>query len=173
MRLLLGPGEHYAEGWTNLDCAAAVANGIRADLIVDPAAPFGTFADGTAQRVYLGHVLEHIEWPNVAGLLEQVHRVLAPGGQVLVTGPDVFRSLDEWHHGLMPDELLHAVLEHADRGEGSDWPEAVHRWNCHEARVVGLLERAGFAEVTPTEGFEGWPVTNWSGWQCAVLATKA
>jgi len=171
MRLNLGPGAHYAEGWTNLDTQAAADAGIRCDLIVDPDEPFAIFTPGSATRVYLGHVLEHVWWPDIPALLAQVRDVLTPGGMVLVTGPDMVRLIRRYGLGEEPWWLVEQAMEHADRTD-PDWPGASHKWDCHEARLVGALELAGFADVTPTEDFDGWPVTNWSAWQCAVRATK-
>lgn len=169
-RINLGSGTHYAPGWLNLD----VKNDdhTRCDLVVDGAHPFADIETNSVAQVYLGHVLEHLWWPRVHNLLVEVRRVLEPGGRVLATGPDIRRLLVEWHEGRESWELLTDALEHADLTDDG-WPEATHKWNCHEARVVDALERAGFVEVTPTEAFDGWPVVAWSAWQCAVLGVKA
>lgn len=167
MKLNLGPGEHYADGWVNLDATDRV----RADRIVDPADPFGTFDPESAAQVYLGHVLEHVWWHDIPRLLGQVYDVLAPGGAVLVTGPDMVRLLERWKTGAEPWWLVESAWENADNGDPS-WPEAVHKWNCHEARVIGALTAAGFVDVAGTEEFAGWPVVNWSAWQCAVRAVR-
>lgn len=166
MRLNLGPGEHYADGWVNLDASGAV----RCDQIVDGAAPFAGFADGCAQAVYLGHVLEHVWWPDVVPLLGEVRRVLRPGGTVLVTGPDMVRLIHRFAEGLEPWWLVEQAMEHADRTDPA-WPEASHKWDCHEGRVIDALVAAGFVDVAATLEFDGWPVTNWSDWQCAVRAS--
>lgn len=170
LRLNLGSGTHYAPDWLNLD----VKNDdhTRCDLVVDGAHPFAGFDSGAVERVYLGHVLEHIPWPRVHNLLVEARRVLVAGGEVLVTGPDVHRVLHEWRDGRVPWDLVLDAMEHADRYDDS-WPEATHKWDMHEGRVTAALTAAGFDDGAPTEDFDGWPVVGWSAWQCAVRATKA
>lgn len=169
MRLNLGSGTHYVEGWLNLDVRAD--DHTKADVIVSGTDPFASFGSGSAEAVYLGHVLEHVPWPDVPRLLAEVHRVLAPGGEMLAVGPDVRRLAVEWHEGRESWELLIDAMEHQDL-LNDYWPEAVHKWNCHEARLHAVIA-AVFNGAHATRGpFDGWPVVSWSAWQCAVTATK-
>lgn len=165
--LNVGCGTHRApEPWVNVDCADN--DQVHPDVVVASGQRL-PFDDASAERVYLGHVLEHVAWPAVPAFLAEVRRVL--DGEVLVTGPDVYRTVHRWSDGLEPWDLVASVMEHAaPAGADNGWPEALHHWNCHEARVVDLLERAGFADVAPTTDLSGWPVVQWSDWQCAVKA---
>ncbi|RLB12573.1 MAG: hypothetical protein DRG82_16920, partial [Deltaproteobacteria bacterium] len=43
------------------------------------------FADNTAERVICRHVLEHV--PDLVGLLEEIHRILVPGGRLWIEAP--------------------------------------------------------------------------------------
>lgn len=171
MRLNVGCGSHYARGWINIDV-------IRTDNthpdIVGGELPF---RDGAFERVYLGHVMEHVPWPAIPGFLAECKRVLAPDGELLATGPDVRRTLMCWRDGLVGLDLMHSVMEHADDAH-PHWPQAVHHWNCHEQRMVDALRQAGFrAEPMPVatlrDRWDGWPVVCWSAWQCAALARHA
>ena len=168
MKLNLGCGNHYAPPpWVNAD----VTDQVRCDVIVDRADPFATFPDESCERVYLGHVLEHVPWPEVAGLLGEVARVLVPGGEVMVVGPDIYRTIDRYRQGLEPWDIVDAVLDHADR-DSADWPGCHHQWSCHEARVVTALTGAGFLDVVAfpvrPEHTVGWPTTAHSEWQCGA-----
>jgi ubiquinone/menaquinone biosynthesis C-methylase UbiE len=147
------------------------------DVVVAAGDPL-PYEDRSAARVYLGHVLEHVPWPHLPTFLAEVRRVL--DGDLLVVGPDSLRTLERWKAGLEPGWLVEAVLEHAAPvGGDGGWPEAAHHWNCHEARVVDALGRAGF-EVTRSGCLTdldvdgrvkaGWPITNPSPWQFAVAA---
>lgn len=167
MRLNVGCGTHYADGWVNTDAVESTDThpDVRATGHDFP------FTTGTFEQVYLGHVLEHVPWPDVEAFLTEVRRVLQPGGRVLATGPDVFRMLHEWDAGRESWELCIDTLEHQDR-QSDYWPEAVHKWNCHETRLAAVLTAAGFIDVAPAgEPFDTWPVVDWSAWQCAVQAT--
>lgn len=187
MKLNVGCGPWRApEPWINLDVHRG--DGVEPDILVDDAArPCAGFADGSATHVYLGHVLEHVPWDELPGFLADIARVLEPGGQVCVVGPDVIRTIEGWRAGRESWELVVSTLEGpdyfpADGGHvmvdpGGGWRYARHWWNCTEGRVAKLLADHGFAEVTPIalepESLAGWPVVGYAPWQCAVRAVKA
>lgn len=84
-RLLnVGCGGRFHPAWVNVDAVPASpevqAVDVRAGL------PFG---DGEFAVVYSSHVLEHLDVNEAAGLLKQMHRVLAPGGIVRIVVPDL------------------------------------------------------------------------------------
>lgn len=171
--LNLGSGEHRAPTpWVNLDVHADPVRGFVPDVLVDPAQPFATIAE-SAGRIYLGHVLEHTAWPSIPGLLAQARAALAGDGEILVTGPDVYRTIHLWRDGELPWEFVELVLEHADLGT-PEWPQESHWWNCHETRVERALTAAGFVTTSIADpmALDGWPVVGWASWQCAVLGTK-
>lgn len=185
----VGCGPHRAPSpWVNVDCHEG--DGITPDIVADPADPLAGWADGTVERVYLGHVLEHVPWPDVPGFLDRARRALAPGGLVCAVGPDVHRVITRWRDGLDPEgwDLVVSALEGPwDRdysGSGCDliereasWPGARHWWNCEEQRMVQAFEQAGFAEVRAVAidpaALAGWPVVSFTQWQCAVTARAA
>src|SRR5690606_17814756 len=72
--LNVGCGTHRAPApWVNID---VVDQGdTRPDVVVPAGTPL-PYEAGTVERVYLGHVLEHVPWPNVAGFLAEIRRVL-------------------------------------------------------------------------------------------------
>lgn len=172
--------------WINLDVHAD--DRIRPDVIVDnPARPCAGFARGSVERIYLGHVLEHVPVDELPAFLADLRRALTPGGKVGVVGPDILRAIVRWHDGLEPWDLVMATLEGpdyypadhgfqiADRPELS-WREARHWWNCTEARVVTVLADAGFVDVVAhpldAASLDEWPLVARDRWQCAVTATN-
>lgn len=183
MRLNFGPGTWYAEGWCNVD---VVANDqVHPDLVVPFGEPLPIESD-SCEQVYCGHVLEHIPWPDLGPILAELRRVLHPDGELLVVGPDVFRSIQRWHEGTEPWDIVTTVLEYHGRNMGfegdTQWPNARHWWNCDEGRVVDALTAAHFVHVEPLpvadriydrDGIPGWPVVGYAPWQCAVKARKA
>jgi predicted SAM-dependent methyltransferase len=165
-----GVGTHYADGWINTDLKENDLT--RPDIIVTNEEPF-PFPDGSAERVYMGHVLEHVVWQEIPAFLAEVMRVLQPGGQIVAVGPDTYRTIEQWRAGRESWDLVVGVLEHAEIPGRSDWPNAHHQWNCHEQRMVEIIEAAGFEQVKATmDPPDGWPVKNWSKWQCCVSARK-
>ena len=173
-----GCGPHRAPApWVNVDVVET--DDIRPDIVVDPMLPIDvTFGPETVDRVYLGHVLEHIYWQNVAAVLSGVRRALRPGGLVCVVGPDVLSVIEQFRDGTADIDLLRSTWEDAEHYQDSpeSWDGARHWWNCYEQRIVDALVDAGFSEVaaqpnTP-EALHGWPVVAFVPWQCAVTAVK-
>ena len=68
----------------------------------------GAVDDASQDFVIASHVLEHVA--NPLALLDDIHRVLRPGGTLLVLLPDRHRTFD---HGRRPTSLAHLLDEHA------------------------------------------------------------
>lgn len=158
MRLNLGCGDHYAEGWVNIDCTDAV----RSDLVHDVLADRLPYPDGSVQAVYAGHFLEHVEEERLPALLAEIDRVLQPGGQAVFVGPDHERAVR-----LYPEDTeLHETIV---GGEGR-WPGDQHHWLCTEATMLAhVRERWPSAvAIDIADVHEDWPVVSRIDWQCAV-----
>ena len=85
LRLHLGSGGHELEGWVNVDLVD-MGPDLRWDLT-------GTlpFDDGSADAVFLEHVLEHFPLATVMSILAEARRVLAPGSILRAGVPDFGR----------------------------------------------------------------------------------
>jgi SAM-dependent methyltransferase len=60
------------------------ARAVRPDLVLDVEAPL-PFRDGALSRIYCFDLLEHVR--DLTGLMGEIHRVLGPGGTLLLTTP--------------------------------------------------------------------------------------
>ena len=176
--------------WWNLDVHRG--DGVDPDeLVADYRRPLAEWPDGSAHRIYLGHVLEHMPWPDTPAFVDDLYRALAPGGTVMVVGPDLLRVIQRWKDNLDPEgwPLIESIMENPwDRAYGQDgydviyesvmWPQARHWWNCYEHRVVYLLrDLSAFGNATPhaidsETALPDWPLVAHTRWQCAVSATK-
>lgn len=77
--------QQIAPATTGIDLnAEAVANGVTGGLRVMDAQRL-TFADGSFDKIYSFHAIEHI--PDVAAVLREMERVLRPGGSILLVYP--------------------------------------------------------------------------------------
>lgn len=164
--LNLGCGDRYAPGWHNVDLESPH----RKDEIVDLTGDL-PWPDGEFDRVYLGHVLEHLRIDEAGLLLKRLLRVVKPGGIVMVVGPDLNRAQ------VMAEAGTLDVTMDSLRFGASRWPGDEHHWECTGDIVVGLLKHSGWSGVTEV-GIENvslvWPVADRRPlWQCAVEAWKA
>jgi predicted SAM-dependent methyltransferase len=139
--LHLGSGGHELPGWVNVDLV-----GMGSDLRWDLTTKL-PFPDGSADAVFLEHVLEHFPLETVLAMLAECRRVLAPGGIVRVGVPDFGRYaesyagdrsfLEELRPGR-PTPLLALAEVALSHGHRSVWDaETLER----------VLEESGFVEV--------------------------
>lgn len=175
MNLNIGCGPHYANGWVNVDRIHNPELNIVPD-VVNPTGRPALLELEPVNRIYLGHVLEHVAWDDVPMFLAECRDLLKPGGECLVVGPDVPRTLTMWKAGTVPDELMDAVLEGADPqvdGIEDRWDGARHQWNASQERVAFQMVRAGFEQVvsfaTMRDVPAEWPIVSRVEWQSAVI----
>lgn len=92
VRLNLGCGPQRIEGWVNVDSSPDEEPDVVADVCALP------FEDESVDEIYASHILEHI--PHDVPVLEEWHRVLAPGGTICVIVPDLVGTYYAWRAGL-------------------------------------------------------------------------
>jgi predicted SAM-dependent methyltransferase len=90
LRLHLGSGGHELPGWVNVDLV-----GMGSDLRWDLTSRL-PFPDGSADAVFLEHVLEHFPLGTVLAMLAECRRLLAPAGIVRVGVPDFGRYAESY-----------------------------------------------------------------------------
>lgn len=91
MILDLGCGTAKEPGAVGVDNVELPGVDVKHDLLDFPY----PFADGCAKEVYLKHVLEHFELPDIQRILREAYRILAPEGTVHVRLPHAF-SIAAW-----------------------------------------------------------------------------
>jgi predicted SAM-dependent methyltransferase len=132
--LNVGSGQARFEGlgWTNVDCLSR--EGQRPD-VVDDARTLQTFADGSADLIVLQHVLEHFVLPDATKVISACHRVLRPGGRLVVTLPNMRALAQAWLMGKIADFIFFVNTMGAYQGEDGD----CHRWHYTDASFRSLL----------------------------------
>lgn len=87
LRLQVGGGPNVLDGWLNTDLFPwrAPQGGL---FHLDATAPL-PFPDGSLDRIFTEHMVEHLEYDVVVGFLRECRRVLAPGGRIRVCTPDL------------------------------------------------------------------------------------
>ena len=174
--LNIGCGPYLApDPWFNVD---VIDNDeVKPDQVVSEDVSY-TATFPYVERIYLGHVLEHIDWDDCAALVDDLFDALKPnGGELLVVGPDVFKAIELYRRGKLGWGTLVGCLEHQHEMHmvgGEYWRGATHKWNCEEKRVMELLIEAGFTQVIAhdagDQALNEWPVVARSHFQCFVRA---
>jgi predicted SAM-dependent methyltransferase len=147
LRLQLGSGDVLKSGWINVDLHPA------ADLRLDVRRPW-PFADASATEVYAEHLFEHLAWPGEADhFLAEARRVLAPGGKLRLSVPDLERHVRAYVEAdetfrrqfapfLPPEARTRGdALNHHFRQFGE------HQYSYDAETLAARLEHAGFEDV--------------------------
>lgn len=166
MKLNLGCGDRYAEGWINVDWAGSPH---RKDQEVDLTGDL-PWPDNSIQTIYLGHLLEHLAPGQCTALLARLHRCAMPSGTIMVVGPDVPTARLMAEAGTL-DVTLDSLLYGAER-----WPGDRHLWESSAEGTMRLMRGAGWKEPhqgSVTEAATYWPVADpRPKWQFAIWAIK-
>ena len=165
MKINVGCGVFKAPSdWVNVDVDPLY----NPDVLAVAGEPL-PFDDHTVERVYLGHVLEHMEYKREApAFLRDVKRILAPNGQVAVVGPDYDRAVA----GEFGQDIIDAIQHRQPEGSG-DQVGFYHQWTATGANTLSLVKRVWRSNVNVVELAEleadGWPLTSLIGWQVGIL----
>ena len=155
-RLQLGAGSSRHPGWLNTDVEPG--DGL---AYLDATKPF-PFEDGSLDYIFSEHVIEHLTYDEGKFMIGETYRVLAPGGRMRVSTPDLTQFLrlfdkepgDEaraylvgkmkWHK--WPDEPNQAAI--ILNLQMSSWG---HKFMYDVQTLGGVLTRAGFENVQEFE----------------------
>jgi SAM-dependent methyltransferase len=91
-RLNLGCGRYPKPGFVNVDWVAAPGVDVVHDLTELPY----PFDSGSFERIEADHVIEHL--PDVFRVMGELHRLLAPGGELIVRVPHFSRGFSHPEH---------------------------------------------------------------------------
>ena len=147
LRLHMGSGDVIKPGWVNVDLHPA------ADLRLDVRRPW-PFADGTAVEVYAEHLFEHLTWPGEADrFLAEARRVLAPGGKLRLSVPDLGRHVRAY---VEADERFRRQFAPFLPPDATTWGDALnhhfrqfgeHQYSYDADTLAVRLRGAGFDDV--------------------------
>jgi predicted SAM-dependent methyltransferase len=177
--LNLGSGPHVFESelkdelWINIDQSDKDAKpNVLGSIMMLP------FADNTVDRVYMGHVLEHLGlFDDMKIFRDELFRVCKSGAQCMIVGPDVdaYNKMFQKNDVNAPQWLLEAVVSSKpewatmENNKGG-W----HRWVPTSDLMVEMLEFYGFVEIEKkditTIRMPVWPNKVTTEWQMAVSA---
>lgn len=151
--LNLGCGRRRHPAWRNADLVPDGPDVLGIDLRKPLPFPAGAFT-----AVYAAHVLEHLVPAEALALVNEIGRVLAPGGVVRIVVPDLeaaarayVASLDavdagegetaRWRHRWMTVELLDQLVRRRSGGLMRRW------WSCEPVPCRDFIEERLGAEA--------------------------
>lgn len=133
VKLHLGCGKRYIEGWTHVDA-------IQYDHIdfVAPIDNLHFISSNSVELIYASHVLEHFHRPAVQNVLMEWYRTLKPNGCLRLAVPD-FRALAMLYNHHQDIEIV----------KGPICGRQDHKYNFHynifdQESLTYLLENIGF-----------------------------
>jgi predicted SAM-dependent methyltransferase len=138
LRLHVGSGGRRLDGWVNIDRKRLP--GVDRVLDVRRGLPYTC-----VEAVFAEHFLEHLTLDEARRFLADCRRVLAPGGILRISTPNLDWVVGTCYHGEAgpgePQKVADAVgLNRAFRGWG-------HRFLYNDAMLLAALREAGFAEI--------------------------
>jgi predicted SAM-dependent methyltransferase len=116
-KLQIGSGGNRLDGWINAD----IVPGAEVIVFLERRLPF---RDAALDRIYLEHVLEHVEYADAIRFLKEARRVLAPSGVLRIAVPD----LEDLVRGYVNDDWR--------RFDWVNWPE--HSFIRTRAQMINI-----------------------------------
>lgn len=111
----------------------------------------GQFDDGAAEAIYASHVLEHVPLAEVDPVLKGMHRVLAAGGSLYLSVPDLEVLCRLFLHPQATAELKRHVMGMMFGGQVD--PHDFHYVGFYESLLRRCLVAAGFVEIRRVASF--------------------
>jgi hypothetical protein len=137
MRLNLGCGKHYKEGFVNIDAFDATV----ADMLMS--VEDLAFPSNSVDAIEACQLIEHLGYHHTIFALGEWFRVLKPGGTLLIETPDLEALMQQYLHG---DH--HAKKELLTWIYGVESPGMGHRLCFPEVLIKDLLKKSGFTGLS-------------------------
>lgn len=146
MRLNVGCGNKHIPGWTSVD-AVALPGRTRPDIIADCRSI--PLSDGCADELMAIHLFEHLYLWEAEQALKEWHRLLKPGGALVLEMPDIIKSARN---------LLELTAQGSDKVDqlamwgiyGDPRPKdhlMCHHWGWTFKTIAPVLGRNGFRDM--------------------------
>jgi predicted SAM-dependent methyltransferase len=163
----------HREGWRSESVSESLMAGRQGDgrtlkdIIFLDATKTLPFADGTFDCVFSEHMIEHIAYHDAMCLINEVYRILKPGGRVRISTPDLRFLVDLYEQDksavqrryiawatetFLPDKALQDEPAEADRLDTFVINNFVRSWGHQfiydQKTLEHALERSGFCATT-------------------------
>ena len=134
VQLHLGCGKNRFDGFINIDQRQTSATDLECDIVQLP------FEDNTVDRIETYHVIEHMPRHDVPRAMKEWHRVMKPGGVLIIECPNFDQAVREY---------LDGNEDRIDNIFGLQrFPGDTHVFGYNFNRLKAIVEQAGFTDVT-------------------------
>jgi predicted SAM-dependent methyltransferase len=152
MKLHLGCGQRYFEGYVNIDYPLSEHN-VQLTSVADEFADLFelNYPSATIEEVRLHHVFEHFTRAQACSMLSAWNSWLKPGGRVHIEVPDFEKTAKAVLKFMASDKAQSVGLRHIFGSQEAHW--AVHYEGYTSKRLKSYLEKFGYAvtEVRQTK----------------------
>lgn len=139
MKLHLGCGKRYLEGYIHVDIAEF--EHIDYQFPVDD---LSTFESDTVEEIYASHVIEYFDRNNVINVLKEWKRVLSPGGILRLAVPNFPKLVDVYQSSKELSSILGPLYGKWDIGNQEF---IYHKTVYDENSLNKVLEQVGFKNI--------------------------
>jgi predicted SAM-dependent methyltransferase len=136
LRLHLGCGWKRFEGYTNIDLWITDATDLICDVTRLP------WPDISVDIIESHHLIEHISHKRIRRTLREWHRVLKPGGKLVLECPHLDLTIKEYLAGN-EERLINIFGQQRAHGDA-------HLYGFNPQRLRRLLEETGFVDIHET-----------------------
>ena len=136
MKLHLGVGKNYLEGWTNIDNDPSVRTDVYDDMVV-----LSKFEGNTVDEIYSCNCLEHLGRYKYKTALKRWFELLKDGGILRISVPD-FEAICEYYLKTKDLNSLYCALY---AGQNAEWN--YHYWCWDFNYLKRDLEEIGFKNI--------------------------
>lgn len=134
-------GREARPGWKILD----IQPGPGVDYVGD-IRNLAQFRDGEFSAIYSSHVFEHLSYQNeLLGALTEIHRILAPGGKLFVSVPDLDTLCRLFVHGQATAEDRFYIMRMMFGGQMDE--HDFHRVGLNHDFLGSFLFTASFRQI--------------------------
>lgn len=153
LRIHLGCGHNYLQGFVNADGNL----GVRRDVWLDLRNPL-PFPTASASLVYSSHALEHLYPDEALSLLREIHRILVAGGVARIAVPSMehaFEIAAGRAASVFPREFSDPL------GQAANWLfcDGQHKYAYSFGSLKEFAIAAGFRSVANVSPFAGFPAS--------------
>lgn len=145
LKLNLGCGHDYIQGWVNVDAVEDV----KPDVILDLRSEW-LWQTASVEEVLVKDILEHFTWEDLQGVMRELARVTKPGAKVTVRVPNLDKIFTQFDHDPAVRNLFIYGATHATGVFGA------HKIGFTPHSIVMLFIKYGFS----LKSLEG-ATTNW------------